>query len=233
MSATTTRPQRPLAGREHVAEFRRAEGDGHRGPDRRARDGAAVGIQARGDVRGNHRPAARVDRFDRPLRAALEPAAEARPEERVHDAVGLGQRAAERCEAFPRAERGRDQAEGPRPGQVDRGVATVRGRIPEREEVDRDALLREQSGRREPVASIVAGPADDGGALPVGEGVLELPTEPVGRALHELVGRRAAPDRRRIGGAHPARVQDRDHGLGAGSVGFSFGNTETKTFFWR
>ena len=73
-----------LARRDPVAELRRVEGDRDVGLDRGALDLAAGGVDAGGDVGGDHRGGRGVDRLDRRGGGVARRAREPGPEDRVH-----------------------------------------------------------------------------------------------------------------------------------------------------
>jgi hypothetical protein len=160
MSTTARRPGVLHAGVHQLADLRERERGRHRGPDRGAERHAGVGREAGGDVDGEDRGLARVDRVDDRRREPLDGCVEAGAEERVHHDRGTP-------EARPQpVERGVGQLvrRAPRAlprGEGARGVpAHVLG-TPEEPHLDRHARALEMSRDDEAVTTVVAAPGDD------------------------------------------------------------------------
>ncbi len=117
-SATTrSSPRVPLARRDPVPDLGRVEADRQVGLDRDALDLAARGIDPGGDVAGDHRRAAAVDRLDRRGGRLPRRALEAGAEDRVDDRPEPSSQAS-RSSGPPRA-----RARAPRPRSPSRAGA--------------------------------------------------------------------------------------------------------------
>jgi hypothetical protein len=85
----------PLAGGDPLAQLGRVEAHGQVRLDRRPLDLAAGGVDPGGDVAGDHRRPAAIDRLDRAGGRLPRRSREAGAEDRVHDGAGTGQPAVE------------------------------------------------------------------------------------------------------------------------------------------
>ncbi len=81
----------PLAGGDPVAELGGVEADRSRSPDGNSLDLTAGGVDARGNIAGDHRGAAAVDRLDCRQGGLARRPREAGAEDRVDDSAGAGQ----------------------------------------------------------------------------------------------------------------------------------------------
>ncbi len=187
---------------------------GHVGAEHDAFAAPAVGVQTRGHVDGDPARAGGVHGGQRSGRRAVDRAAKTGAEDRVDDDARVSEPFAPRRLRRPAgAVRDRHARHPLQRGQHDRGIAVnLRHRRGERDP-DGDARAREVARDHEPVAAVVARAADDRDGPGAGTAV-ELAPDDLGDAapgvLHQQhAGDRQRVDRRRVGGAHLGRRQQR------------------------
>ncbi len=115
----------PLAGGDPLAELGGVEADGEVGLDHRAGDLAAGGVDPGGDVAGDDRRAAAVDRRDRRRGGLPRRAGEAGAEDRVDDRAGAGQPGVEVGRRAARTKSSAVSTSKPIPASRRRGDLTV------------------------------------------------------------------------------------------------------------
>ena len=202
MPIAATQLARPLLARlDPVAELGGVEGDGDVGVDGDAPGLAAGVVDTGGDVRGDHRRAAAVDRLDHRVCRVTGGAGEAGAEDRVDDDAGAGQPGERVRTDLPRPAL--------EPLQVGRRVAGDLGRRPEEQRLDLEAEAGQAAGGDEPVATVVALAADDP-RRPTGRGLGRCLGDGGARHLHQLErGDAALVDRPAVGGPHALGVIER------------------------
>ena len=182
-----------------MAELRRVEADGEVRLDRCAGDFATGGVNAGGDVAGDDRRAAGVDRRNRAQRRLARLAGEAGAEDRVDDRARVGQ---------PRGQVAADV--------LRREALQIGGRIaaqflarPEEQRLDLESRLGQIASGDQAVAGVVPLAADDPHRAVQRQFPDRLSNRPSGR-LHQL--QRGDPhllDRPTIDRAHPFGVVER------------------------
>ncbi len=166
------------------------EGDGESSVERNAAHPARIAVDAGRHVDRDDRHPAFIDAFDclrgRTFHVAGEPCAEDRIDDERSTAAGIARQRMNRARPAIRREF---------------CVALQCIAMPEQEERDRPALLREKTRDDEAVAAIVARPAQHGHRS-LREALDDCLSHRAARILHKGNARRAALDGKRIGAAH-------------------------------
>ena len=151
-------PDPAFRRREHVRQLRRGERDGDRGLDRLTRNAGRIGRQSARQINGHDRDACRIHILDDCAREACERRGEPGP----GDGVDHNHRVLERTPvARPRRGVGEldDIANGTQTVERIAGVALDAVERADHQHLDVGTLLHERARRYEPVAAVIAAPA--------------------------------------------------------------------------
>ena len=141
----------PLSRRDLLPELCGMEADGQVGLDSLPFDLAAGGIHSRGDVAGDHRGTAAVDRLDRRSSRLPRRSVESSPEDRIDHCARPGKsRRHISLHKLPA-----------KPLEIHRRIPPQLLPRPQQQRLDLEPHLPQQPRRHEPVAAVVALPADN------------------------------------------------------------------------